>query len=147
MADSAAAGDPVHELIAEAFELFRAAFSDPDYDLERAAERIWHEDCELVPRYARLEGRSFRGPRGAVEFVEEARRLFDYFEPELEELIGEGPERVALYRIEARMSGSDIDLQQRLGAHMKVSDGKVILMRVYGDPREALTAAGIDRSA
>ncbi|HEX2129030.1 MAG TPA: nuclear transport factor 2 family protein [Solirubrobacterales bacterium] len=147
MVDAPPGPDPVRGLIAEAFELFRASFGDPDFDLERAAERIWHEDCELVPRYARLEGRSFRGPRGAVEFIEEARRLFDYFEPELEELIGEGDVRVAIYRIQARMNGSDIDLQQRLGAHMEVRDGKVSLMRVFADPRDALHAAGLDQPA
>jgi ketosteroid isomerase-like protein len=69
---------------------------------------------------------------------------FEGWSIELERLIDAGGDRVvALHRHLATGKGSGVPVEMHQGIVYELEDGRVIRMRHYSDPAEALEAAGL----
>ncbi|MGA8219708.1 MAG: nuclear transport factor 2 family protein [Solirubrobacterales bacterium] len=128
------------EILARMWEEF--AGSGPSTDFAGFVERWWHPDLvyEEDPRWpgaATYEGRD--DARAAFEGYREV--LGD---PELsvERVVEAGGRIVALVRFVGRSPGADVPWDHVWGYDCRIRDGKLIHLRAYWDPQEALEPAG-----
>ena len=102
------------------------------------------EEGEFHSVKAASEGRVFRGRRGIRDYFAAIDAAFDDWQPEIEELIEAGADRVVvLIHVTARGKASGIPLDQRVGEIVTVSENKTCLIDSYFDQSEALEAAGL----
>jgi ketosteroid isomerase-like protein len=132
--------------IPELFDFFNKAFQSGEVD-RKMLTRFWNPDARLITRFAALEGRSYEGLDGLIAFITESRRQFERFEVRLERVAGDGDRRVAVYRVDALTSDTQVPIEQRLGMQLEFREGRIQLAKVFADPREALEAFGFDPGA
>jgi ketosteroid isomerase-like protein len=70
-------------------------------------------------------------------------KAWDWYQQEAEELIEIGDDVVAITRTHARMKGSELEVEQKIGEVWTLRDGKVIRYKAYDTPAEARGAAGL----
>ena len=84
--------------------------------------------------------------RGIEAAMQNRRQWFDTWDThdfELEEVIEEGDDVVALVHITARGRASGVEVDVRFYAHFKVRDGKVVHIFDHAERAAALAAAGL----
>jgi ketosteroid isomerase-like protein len=103
------------------------------------------DDFEFAIEGIEFEGRSvWRGREGYVEWFRTWTAEFEDWSLQLERLIDAGRDRVvALTYQSAKGKASGAPVEVRLGSVWGLKDGRVVRMRTYLDPAEALEAAGI----
>jgi ketosteroid isomerase-like protein len=141
---SSRAEDTGAALIARVFDLFNEYFRSGELDREELA-RFWDPDGQHVTRFAALEGRTYEGYDGLEQFLAESREQFERFDVGLEQVVGDGDRRVAIYTVDALTRDTQMPLEQRLGMEIELRDGRLYRTKVYADPRDALEAAGLGR--
>ena len=70
-------------------------------------------------------------------------RAFEDLTIELERIVGEGDRLVSIHRARSRARHTGIEFEGPLAYVWTFRDGKVIHLRSYLDPAEALEAAGL----
>ena len=141
--NSPADDDPGARLIAEVFDLYNEAHLRGE--VNRAdLERIWDPQAHHESRFSALEGRAYEGYDGLEQFIGEAGEQFERFHVALEQILGEGERRVAIYTADALTRDTQIPIKQRLGMTVEIEDGRLRRTKVFADPREALEAFGLD---
>jgi ketosteroid isomerase-like protein len=134
--------DAGSRLIAEVFDLYNEYFREGDLDRE-TLERLWDPEVQHVTRFAALEGRAYEGYDGLQQFLAESREQFERFDVRLEQVVGDGDHRVAVYTADAVTRDTGIAIEQRLGMEVEIRDGRLYRTKVHADPRDALEAAGL----
>jgi ketosteroid isomerase-like protein len=129
-------------LIAEAFELFNRAQPQGRIDREELV-RVWDPDVRHVTRFTALEGRAYDGYGGLEEFIAESHQQFERFEVRLEQVLGAGDRRAAIYMADALTRDTGVPIEQRLAMTVELRDGRLYRTEVYVDPREALETSGL----
>ena len=120
---------------------FAEAFAERDND---AAFALLHEEVELHPIRARLEGGSYSGHDGYLAVLAMFDEDWENLSLELDE-VREGDETaVAVGRLTARGRVSGVDLDVPLALRYEFRDGRISKIESYSDPAEALAAAAID---
>jgi len=104
---------------------------------------LWDEAAEFYPLRAQLEGRSYRGHDGMERFMAEVAEQWDEVRFEIEESRDAGERVVSTGRFRARGRASGVDINVPLGVLTRVRRGKVVYMRFFSDPADALEAAGL----
>jgi ketosteroid isomerase-like protein len=129
-----------HEGVEVRNEAVRRFFSAFEHDTE-AFRDVLHPDVEWFP----IEEN--RTPTRGVEAAMGNRNAWldtwDEHRLDLEEVIEEGDDVVALVHITARGSGSGIEVDVRFYAQFKVRDGRVIYIFDHEHRAAALEAAGL----
>jgi ketosteroid isomerase-like protein len=104
---------------------------------------LWDEEAEFVPLRAQLEGRSYRGHHEIERFMAEMTEQWDEVRFEVEESRDAGEQVVGIGRFRARGRASGVDINVPLGVFTRVRRGKIVYMRFFSEPAEALGAAGL----
>jgi ketosteroid isomerase-like protein len=103
------------------------------------------DDADWIPP-AEVAGLppSYRGRDGFIEFMRMWTEDFDSWSMELERLIDAGEDRVVgVMRQWATGKGSRVPVELHFAIVHELEDGRVVRMRGYLDPADALEAAGL----
>jgi ketosteroid isomerase-like protein len=132
------------EIVRSVWESFEASVERRDFRSPDAIEAgLLDADFEWVPA-TEVTAESFRGSDGFARFMETWIEDFDSWSIELEQLVGAGGERVvAIARQDATGKGSGAPVELRFGLLYELEAGRVIRIRNFLDPAQALEAAGL----
>jgi uncharacterized protein len=100
-------------------------------------------DVELVPLPSLLTGEPFRGHEGVREYLDAISDDWSQRAVELDRLIEAGDEVVLRGRFQARGRSSGVELDAPAAWVVTLRDGKVVRLRAYTDPEDALQAVGL----
>ena len=125
---------------ADTVRKFADAFAERDND---TAFALLHEDVELHPIRAQLEGGSYRGHDGYLEVLALFDEDWEDLRLELDDLHEGNGKAVAIARLIARGRVSGIDLDVPLALLYEFRDGRISRIQSYSDQAEALAAIGI----
>ena len=105
----------------------------------------FHADAELHPFASGVEGRTFHGHDEIKEFWTGLDEAFESVELHNEEFHDLGDRALALgwWRLRGKESG--VELESKAGWIVEARGDKIAYLRSYGDPREALEAAGLEQ--
>jgi ketosteroid isomerase-like protein len=114
------------------------AFNRGDMDtiLELADPAVSVEDHGVI------DGATYEGREGVVQFLAFQAEAFSAQSVELEELIETGEEIVAVIRLRGEGPVSRVPLEGRFTHVWEIAGGMVRRLRVYATKQEALEAAG-----
>jgi ketosteroid isomerase-like protein len=106
---------------------------------------LWDEEAEFLPLRAQLEGEVYRGHEGLERFFTEmAEQWGDSVRFQIDETRAVGDQVVVgIGRFRARGRASGVDLDVPLGVLTRVRSGKIVYLRLFTEPAEALEAAGL----
>jgi len=90
------------------------------------------------------QGRVLRGRAAVLGYWQEVAEQWESQTFEPERVIDAGDVVVVLWRETARGRQSDIELESTTASVVKVRDGKILELRGYMDPDEALRDAGVE---
>ncbi len=127
------------EIVRRCVEAFR------DRDIDALAE-LWDEtDGEFRSLFATAErDHRARGREGVVAYINDIDATFVEWNPEDEELIDAGADRIVLvFRMVAVGRGSGVRMDHRMAIVFTLRGGKLLLGEPYLEPSEALNAAGL----
>jgi ketosteroid isomerase-like protein len=128
----------------ENVEVFRrgvASFNERDED---AIDDLFTEDFEFIPYLAALvETTTYRGRDGLRQYFENAEAAWETFDVRVDEIRDLGDRVIAFGEIHGRGRGSGLETEVRLAWVVDFREGKMRRLQSYGDPSEALEAAGL----
>ncbi|HMD56250.1 MAG TPA: nuclear transport factor 2 family protein [Solirubrobacteraceae bacterium] len=125
------------EIVRAALEAFNSE------DIERILDFI-HRDVEIeIPPDVSAEPDTYRGHDGMRRYFHSFRDAMDEIRFQAERIWDAGPSVVVALRLTARGRQTAILVQQRIAGVWTFRDGKVIGIRTYASPAEALAAAGL----
>ena len=134
----------------ENVEICRRLFAALQAALARNDPGAWFdsEDLAADAEWVMFPGfpgpQSYRGRDGFVEFMHTWTEDFEDWSIELERLFDAGDDRVvALFRQTATGKGSGAPVELHFGQVHELKDSRVIRVRNYPDPAEALAATGL----
>ena len=104
---------------------------------------LWDEEAEFYPLRAQLEGESYCGHEGLERFLAEMTEDFEEVRFEIEEVRDAGEQMVGIGRFRARGRASGVDLNVPLGVFQRMRRDKIVYVRFFPAPAEALEAAGL----
>ena len=87
------------------------------------------------------EGSVFRGLAGIRRWFGELQDLYEYLQSEVREVHDFGERVVIVFVVRGRGAGSGITLEQPLAQVVTAREGKIVAVRDYFSPEEALDAA------
>jgi ketosteroid isomerase-like protein len=133
-------------MTADAAEVVRelAAAINAD-DVQALARLLDPEVVQYGTRGGVDQGRIVRGREALLAYWDEVSEAWESqtFEPE-QVIEGDGVV-VALWHETAQIRDSDLEVESSTASLIKVRDGKVVELRGYMDPDEALRVAGVTR--
>ena len=127
----------------EAFRSAMAAYNRRDVD---AFLEAFDPMAEIHPLTLAMFGREatvYLGHEGIRQFIRDVDEVLPQIQVELLEIRDLGERIVASGRLHARGRASGVEVESPIGWIMEFRGGRVIRMRDYLDPREALEAAGL----
>jgi len=124
------------ELAVSAFE----AWNRGDYE---AWIEAFDDECEFRPLRAQLEGHAYRGHAGLRRFASELTDEWSRVQFVLDEIRDDGDVLVATARFGARGRASGAELDLPIGVTARLRAGKFVECRMYADPADAWSAAGL----
>ena len=89
------------------------------------------------------EATVYRGDEGIRQFIRDVDEVLPQIQVELLEIRDLGERIVASGRLYARGRASGVEVESPIGWVIEFREGRVIRMRDYLDPKEALEAAGL----
>jgi ketosteroid isomerase-like protein len=106
-------------------------------------ERWWHPEIEYVedPRWP--GSGTYRGLDAVKGAFAGYLEVFGSAELSLERLVDAEDQLVALVRFTGVSSGAEVPTEHVWGYVCRAQDGKLIYLRAYWNPQEALDAAGV----
>jgi ketosteroid isomerase-like protein len=130
------------EVVRQLFETFQEGVKRGDYTAGFDAELV-SEELEWIAIPGLGLG-TYKGREGFVEFIELWVGEFDDWWLDVDQLIDAGDDRVVtIYRQTGTGKGSGASVEFHAGAVNELQDGKVIRVRNFSSPDEALEAAGL----
>lgn len=108
----------------------------------RFRERWWHPEIRYIedPRWP--GSGTYEGKEAVADVFEAYMEVFEG-ELTLERLVEAGDQVVALIRYKLMSAGGDVPTDHVWGYVCAARDGKLIYLRAYWDPDEALADAGV----
>jgi ketosteroid isomerase-like protein len=107
------------------------------------AEGLFDDDLEWVEDPAGPDSGTYRGLSSVRSLVANRMESFE-IDQETERLIDAGDDVVALVRWSARGQSSGAEAHVRLAMVNSLRAGKIVRVRFYLDPAEALKAVGVE---
>ena len=131
------------EVVRGLFDLFQTAMDRGDVGSWTESEDL-ADDFEWIPPPGIPGLGTYRGQEGFLEFMRAWTEDFEDWSVELEQVFDAAPDRVAgivRQRAIGKASAAPVDLQQ--GMVWEFKDGRVIRIRHFLSPSQALEAAGL----
>ena len=131
------------EVARRLFELFHIGMKSGDLGAWTESEDL-ADDFEWIPPPGIPGLGIYRGREGFLEFMRTWTEDFEDWSVELEQAFDAGPDRVAgvvRQRAIGKASGAPVELHQ--GMVWEFEDGRVVRIRHFLEPGEALEAAGL----
>jgi ketosteroid isomerase-like protein len=117
----------------------QGAVSRGEIDMSVLDPEVTYDDSAL-PDHA---GETYRGHDGVLRAWEQWSEPFEEVTAELEEIVGVGDRLVSIHRVRVKAQHTGIEFEMPLANLYMFRAGKVIHIRSYRDPEEALEAAGL----
>jgi ketosteroid isomerase-like protein len=112
-------------------------------DLTRLIE-LTDPDVEWHAFFAQLgEGGVYRGHDGMRRYVRDLGDAWEFLRTHVDDARSVGPVVVLIGRLHYRGKGSGLETESRAGWVIKFRQGRVVYMRAYSEPDQALLAAGL----
>ena len=127
----------------EAFRSGMEAYNRRDVD---AFLEAFDPKAEIHPLTLAMFGQDatvYRGHEGIRQFIRDVDEVLPQIQVELVEVRDLGERIVASGRLRARGRASGVEVESPIGWIIEFRGGRVIRMRDYLDPKEALEAAGL----
>ena len=124
------------QMVREVWDAWRAG--DPAA-LSLLDPEVRYED-DMLPDHA---GETYRGIEGVLKAWARWIEPWGEFDTELEWLRDAGADVVSCHRVRARGKGSGVDIEGHYAYLWRFEGGKVTYLKSFGDPDEALEAAGL----
>jgi ketosteroid isomerase-like protein len=115
------------------------AFNDEAWD---TAYRFMAPEFEATFQRGLMAG-THRGRDSVRAILQDQRAAFDRWVIEVERLVENGDQVVAVVQMSVRPQGTDAEIQNRNGWIWTIRDGLAVSMRGFPDPEDALEAAGL----
>jgi ketosteroid isomerase-like protein len=115
------------------------AWNRGDADLSLLDPEITYEDT-ILPDHV---GETYRGYEGVARATERWLEPYEALAIELREIVGTGDRLVSIHNARAKARHTGIEFASPLAYFWTFRDGRVIHLRSYWDPKEALEAAGL----
>lgn len=131
------------EIVRRLFELFHIGMASADLGFWTHSEDL-ADDFEWIPPPGSPGLGVYRGPEGFLEFMGTWTEDFEDWSVELEQAFDAGPDRVVgvvRQRAVGKVSGAPVELHQ--GMVWEFEDGRVVRIRHFVEPSDALKAAGL----
>ena len=93
------------------------------------------------------DGRISAGLDAVVEHLTKWAELWDSWEIELEQVIDAGGDQVIAFIRERGRTAAGLEMNERHSELYTVNDGRIVYRKGFSDADEALTVAGLDRTA
>lgn len=107
------------------------------------AEGLFDDDLEWVEDPSGPDSGTYRGLASVRSLVTERMEAFE-LEQQTERLLDAGDDVLAIVRWRTRGQSSGAEAEMRLATVSTVRNGKVVRVRFYLDPAEALKALGLE---
>jgi ketosteroid isomerase-like protein len=98
----------------------------------------WHTSLSVVS-----QGGAYHGHEGVGQYVRDLDQAFDSFDVDLDGLVGVGDIVLAVGRVHYRGKASGVELEASVGWVFRFREGKVVYLRAFRDPEQALAAVGL----
>lgn len=112
-------------------------------DFDRLVSVMDPEVVQYGTRGGIDQDRIVRGREAVLDYWEEVGEAWESQTFEPERIIEAGDVIVVLWHETARIRDSDLEVESGTASVIKVDDGKIVELRGYMDPDEALRAAGL----
>jgi ketosteroid isomerase-like protein len=104
---------------------------------------LLHPDFELQQPPEIPGATNYRGPEGALQWLDDMNAVWGEIRAEPEQFIDTGEQVVVLGRMRNRGRASGAEVEAQRGWICRVEEGRLRLLRLYLDPGEAREVAGI----
>jgi ketosteroid isomerase-like protein len=98
----------------------------------------WHTSLSVISK-----GGAYHGHEGVRQYVRDLDQTFESFEVDLDGLVGVGDLILAVGRVHYRGKASGVELEASVGWVFRFRDGRVLYLRAFRDPEQALAAIGL----
>jgi ketosteroid isomerase-like protein len=109
---------------------FYLEVSDPEVE--------WHTSLSVVS-----EGGAYHGHEGIRQYMSDIDETFDSFEATLDKVLDVGDLVLAVGRLHYRGKASGVEMDAQLGWIFRFREGKLVSLRAFRDPENALAAVGL----
>jgi ketosteroid isomerase-like protein len=130
----------------ENVEIVRSIYEAVNLDDWDAAFRDQHPDVEMTTPPG-LNAGTYRGREEIEGFWQGLITAFETVAVEPEEYFESGDQVVVFLKTRAQPKGSSAEIEVRNGHLWTIQVGKVVSMRLFPKPKEALEAAGLSEAA
>ena len=100
---------------------------------------VAYEDT-ILPDHA---GETYRGYDGIARATERWLEPFDSMAAPLDRIVGDGEVLVSIHRMHARTHHTAMEFNETIAYVWTFRDGRVVHLKTYWDPADALEAAGL----
>jgi ketosteroid isomerase-like protein len=104
------------------------------------APEVTYED-DAMPDHV---GETFRGHEGMIRALESLSEAFEQLTLELERIVGSGDRLMSIHRFRAKATHTGIEFEEPIAYVWTFLEGRVIRVRGFRDPNEALEAVGLE---
>jgi ketosteroid isomerase-like protein len=108
-------------------------------DLSLFDPDVVYEDSNLPDH----TGEAYRGHEGVTRAVERWLEPFESLTAEVVRIVGSGDRLVSIHHAKATARHTGIEIEEPLAYFYKFREGRIIYLRSFRDPDEALEAAGL----
>ncbi|HEY7266984.1 MAG TPA: nuclear transport factor 2 family protein [Solirubrobacterales bacterium] len=131
------------EVLRRMWEDFSGPIEAGHEERERFRELYWHPEItyEEDPRWP--GSGTYRGKAAVAEVFEGYVDIFGAGEITVEDLVDAGDRLVALIRFRVVSAGGDVPLDHVWGYVCEARNGRLVYLRAYWDPEDALADAGV----
>ena len=117
------------------------AFNRRDWD---AMFRDQHPDVELTTPPRGPNAGTYRGREECQGFWQDLLAAFEAWSVEREEHFESGDQVVVVAKNRVQPKGTGAEIELRNGLLFTIRDGKIVSVRIFAEPEEALEAAGLE---
>ena len=118
---------------------FGKAWGSGDVDLSLLDAEVAYEDT-ILPDHV---GETYHGQEGVARAMERWTEPYGQLITELQRIVGDRDTLVSIHRVRSRAGHTGIGFDFPIAYLWRFRDGKVIVLRSYRSPEEALAAAGL----
>jgi ketosteroid isomerase-like protein len=115
------------------------AWNRGEADVSLLDPEIAYEDT-ILPDHV---GETYHGFEGVARATERWLEPFERVTVELERIVGTGDRLVSIHQVEMKAQHTGLDFEANLAYVWTFRDGKVIHLKSFWDPGEAIEAAGL----
>jgi ketosteroid isomerase-like protein len=127
----------------ENVEIVRQAFAAYASGGPEALADFWHPEIDVEVPLGLAETGTYRGREAVLAWMAEWSEAWERIEYTPEEIVGNGGTVVVTVLYDGIGKGSGLKIVDRFWWLLRLGDGKIVYIHLYGNPNEALEAAGL----